>query len=135
MVDTAKSHAQAFTAITSVLVTLVASVVVAYEHFATDAELRAHDTDPFAHNDRYRDLLGRIERVEALDAARAGVLSANTEDLAYVAERYVRLVAADAEPDRTKRARAGEQAVQDYRALIHRGQRIQDAVYEALRRR
>lgn len=133
VLDRLKAHVSAVMAIGTFASAVVGGAWVAYSHFATDEELMSHNMNYMAHPLMMKDLVERVDALEQGQKKMADEQRRQYDDLSYVAERYVRLVAADSEPDRRKAAWAGERAVQDFRALVHRGSSVQDAVHEALR--
>lgn len=135
LLDQIKSHLGTVTAIGTFIATVATGGWTLYNHLATDPELMDHNMSSTAHPMLLRDLEERVEALEGgFKKTEAGYVPIR-EDLAYVAERFVRLMAADAENDRRKKMEAGDEAVQTYRAAIREGATIQKAVYEALRHR
>jgi len=133
--DQVKSHIGTLTAIGTFVATVVTGGWTLYSHITTDPELMDHNMSSTAHPMLLRDLDERITALEGgFKKTEAGYMPIR-EDLAYTAEIIVRLVAADAESDRRKKMRAGDEAVRTYRATLREGATIQKAVYEALRHR
>lgn len=135
ILKTLSSHIGALTAISGFVATIATGGYALYDRMTTDQELMDHNMSSSAHPSLLRDLEERVTALEGgFKKTESGYVPIR-EDLAYVAERFVRLMAADAEPDRRQAARAGEEAVQTYRAFLREGATIQKAVYEALRHR
>lgn len=132
--DQIKSHIGTATAISTFIATIVTGGWTLYNHMATDPELMDHNVSDHAHPTLMRDFEERVSALEnGFKKTESGYVPVR-EDLAYVAERLLRLMAADGEPDRRKKKDAGDEAVQTYRAQLREGATVQKAMYEALHR-
>lgn len=129
--DQIKGHIGTVTAIGGFLATVVTGGWTLYDRMATDQELMNHNMSDAAHPELMRDLEERVTALEnGFKKTESGYVPIR-EDLVYVAERLLRLMAADFEPDRRKKMDAGDEAVQTFRAKLHEGATVQKAMYEA----
>jgi hypothetical protein len=130
-----KSHIGIVTTIGTFGATLVTGGWTLYDHISTDPELMDHNMSSTAHPAMLHDLEERVAALESgFKKTEAGYVPIR-EDLIYVAERYVSIVAAENEPDRRIKMRTAGEAVQEFRRMIRKGSSVQDAVYEATHRR
>lgn len=136
LLERAKSHVGMVVFFWGFLSSVVAGGWTLYDRFSTDVELMDHNMNPLAHPGLIKDMTDRVSALELGYRKVEGGYEPIYDDIAFVAERYVRLIASDEETDRQKKARAGDRAVMRFRAYLHehKGTSIQTAVNEALER-
>lgn len=133
--DQIKGHIGTVTAIGGFLATVATGGWTLYDRMATDRELMDHNMSSTAHPAMLRDLEERVNALEnGFKKTESGYVPVR-EDLAYVAERLLRLMAADGEMDRRRKMERGEEAVQTFRAKLREGATVQKAMWEAQRHR